>query len=276
MLKMRTTTLAVAWMAFTLAFTGRVTASTDWLRGLDEKQWRAYDETWKTGSYTSYSARAHAPIIQGIWANNDGTDHLEDLLLALTYECLGYDQNGTWKIFSDLSVLWVRLHGSAGRYKASAVLPTLDWDATGVSGFTPYAVWETAIGSSSAWQKSIWDLARPNFVLMNTGEERMVSANSSMVFDFRGKDAAGYLGTEEGSDLTNGEVARLQKADFLMFRLPYKYYRSSDYSKSETGFRFPKKNAKLVRGYQEWHIPLAGSREAIESAQKVCRKELSP
>ena len=80
----------------------------------------------------------------------------------------------------------------------------------------------------------------------------------------------GSLGTK-GSGLAEGEAGRLRKAGVLMFRVPYDYTRKRDFKEASAGFRIPKKGAKLARGENGRHIPVKGSRRAIETALEIRR-----
>lgn len=137
-----------------------------------------------------------------------------------------------------------------------------------------------SIGGSGFWQKSIWEQGQQHSAIAKiTGvrdvEEWRTTGEDPFILQLQGSDKSGYLGTN-GRGLNEAEVRRIQAADVLMFRLPYRYTPESDYQESKSGsFRFPKKDARYILGENEWHIPLTGSRLAIDKALRICATKLA-
>ena len=242
------------------------------LIGEGANRWSMYDESYFFGEHKVHSARAFAPTVAGHWAANDGGDYNHDQRLAVMFTCTGFGRppDGEPVIVASLEVMWFLPAGIATAVSGAppmAVFPNVDWSVMGTLGWSPYAVWDVAIGSSSGWVKGIWERQEPGMTPFRAGHERMFSVKNVFVLELKGRDGRGYLGSRS-SGLNAGEVERLKKADYLIFRIPYTYTRKSDYD--DKGSR--RKGARMVQGFHEWHVPLTGSRDAIGGAMEVCKR----
>lgn len=240
------------------------------LIGEGANRWTMYDESSVWGGSMFHRVRAFAPTVAGHWAANDGGDYKHDHRLAVMFTCAGFPSPDGVQVISGLEVMWFLPAGIAVAVRGApplAVFPDVDWRAMDTSGWSPYAVRDVAIGSSSGWVKGIWERQEPGMTPFRTGHERMLPVKNVFVLELKGRDGRGYLGSGS-SGLNAGEVERLKKADYLMFRIPYTYTRKSDYD--DKGSR--RKGARMVQGFHEWHVPLTGSRDAIGGAMEVCKR----
>ena len=242
------------------------------LRGYGQTEWRARNLTqlgWQR-------AVAAAPTTKGLWSRGDESPRKENTRLSVEFHCS--DWGGRDFPYSYLKVMWFRDNtNEEGKGFLRADDPPLAEDKRQRWGWSVLARWDVSIGGSGAWQLSYWEQGRPSVLAMLDRGWFEGSMKDIYVYSLRGDDdQEGSLGSE-GSGLTEGEVKRLQRADVLMFRLPYEYIHRDDYDttigSNGKEWKLPKKGARMVRGENEWHVSMKGSRDAIQAAIDICRSE---
>lgn len=243
------------------------------LRGYGQTEWRTHNlapDRWK-------EAVAAAPITKGLWPRNDESIWKEDMRLSIEFHCAGYRKGGF--PYSYLKVMWFQDKIGKRNWGAGieASDPPLASNKSQKWGGSILARWYVSIGGSGAWQLSYWERGRPPvFADLDNGWFGG-SVKEIYVYSLRGKnDQEGSLG-DEGHGLTEGEVRRLQRADVLMFRLPYVYAHRDSYETkkglSSKEWKGLKREVRWVKGENEWHISMKGSRDAIQGALDICQSE---
>ena len=263
-----------------LVLAGEAVAQLKWMDivPLGAEKWVASDDTHdlsRIGGSVHRQASAYSPLTKGIPAQDDGNPR--DRRLSVRFSCS--DLAGTG-LFHTLSLLWIRVFDDDVSSGYVVELPSLSHEnIKSVSHWVMAGTWWTSIGSAGAWMRSAWEFYPPGGTVVGGARdpwrwEDRISIEDAYVFRLMGQDRDNWLG-KKGSGLTSGEVARLQTADVLMFRLPYRYFPDSAYKPREPGQKFRSFDfsapRKRFRGEQEWHVSLAGSREAIQAALEICK-----
>ena len=244
--------------------------------GLDRKKWVVRDSTpvWE-GQRLGANATASAPVVAGTWPEDDGMREMwKDRLLAVQFHCsrIRVDE----RPYSYLTATWFEDERSRTG-GISLVHPKIDERALERSGWNVEAVWFVRIGGNGDWLASKWGTSALQRAYATIKGVRdiggwMSTSERMFVLKLVGSDIPEFIGTE-GSGLTKEEVRQLQGADALRFKVPYYYPHASGFKelKSEHGIPVPKTGEhEFIFGFNEWHVPLRGSRKAIDEALKVC------
>ena len=252
------------------------------LRGYGQTEWSTRDmsrDAW-LGVREIKAAVAAAPMTKGFWSPNDKSEGKEHMRLSVEFYCWNSGVEEGFP-YSYLQVMWFQDYtNEEGNGNLAADDPPLARDKRQKWGWSILARWDVSIGGSGAWQLSYWKQGRPSasarmYKGINAGWSSG-TIKDIYVYSLKGDDdQEGSLGSE-GSGLAEAEVRRLQRADVLMFRLPYEYVHRDDYETTKVGgkeWKLPKKGARMVRGENEWHVSMKGSRDAIQAALDICQSK---
>lgn len=246
------------------------------LLGYGQSEWQVRDL-----SRWSNRAVAAAPLTEGLWPREDGDPLKSKMRLAVEFHCHGVRHvEGEEPEFpySYLRTMWTRgITTADGEERIFGANPPLSLSSAQSWSWSVLARWKVSIGGSGAWQISYWKQGRQQAgATLRTGWDEG-PVKDVYVYTLMGDDQQeGSLGTE-GGGLSEGEVRRLQKADVLMLRLPYRYIHKDDYETSTkvggVEWKWPREGAKMVNGENEWHVSLTGSASAIQAALDICQRE---
>lgn len=250
--------------------------------GLDTTSWVARDISQTNESWTWHKAVASAPAATGMYpANAWVRDGERRTKLLLQFECSGLGEKGQMP-YSYLTLLWVLdnredEHRKTLRPHIQLVLPEVHWSWLDNVGWEVHTELDVAIGSNRTWGKSRWERKSQDNMLAVIEKGKAVTPVSAdldnMVLTLNGSDQPGMLGSQ-GHGLHESEVRQMQNADVLMLRVPRGYWKKSQMVEKNGMMQPESWELPQTQGVTEWHVPLTGSREAIEQALAVCREGL--